>query len=117
MLALLKLAMGPISNYLKGRKDSKDKQAAATMAWETATGKSMLGSWKDEYVTIVITWPIVQLFVGNLVAAFSDDTRIMLANQQSLIELGALMDTPYGKLMMVVVLAAVGIKGLKVLGK
>lgn len=102
-------------SLLSGWQERKAKAADAKVAWETAMGKSMSGSWKDEYVTIVVTWPIVQLFVGNLMFAFNEDSRIMLANQKSLEDLGALMDTPYGQLMMVVVLAAVGIKGLKIL--
>lgn len=107
------LSMG--SDFMKGRQEQKAKAAEAKVAWETAMGKSMDGSWKDEYVTIVVTWPIVQMFIGNIVFAFNEDARIMLANQKSLEDLGLLMDTPYGQLMMVVVLAAVGIKGLKVL--
>jgi len=107
--------LGLGKSLLSGWQERKAKAADAKHAWETAMGQSMSGSWKDEYVTIVVTWPIVQMFVGNLVFAYSGDSRIMLSNQQSLADLGLLMDTPYGQLMMVVVLAAVGIKGLKVL--
>jgi len=109
--AIIGLVKGVVTSY----QANKAKAADAKHAWETAMGKSMSGSWKDEYVTIVITWPIVQMFVGNIVFAFNEDARIMLANQKSLEDLGTLMDTPYGQLMMVVVLAAVGIKGLKIL--
>ena len=107
--------LGIGKSMLSGWQERKAKAADAKQAWETAMGQSMSGSWKDEYVTIVVTWPILQMFIGNLVFAFNEDARIMLDNQKSLEDLGALMDTPYGQLMMVVVLAAVGIKGLKIL--
>ena len=113
--ALLGPVISGVTGFFKRRQENKQRINDANAAWEAAAGRSMENSWKDEYVTIIVTWPIVQLFVGNLVAAFTGDTRINLANQQSLQELGLLMDTPYGQLMMVVVLAAVGIKGLKVL--
>lgn len=106
---------GLVGKVVTGYQTRKATESAAKAAWESSVGRSMDNGWKDEFVTIVIMWPVVQLFVGNLIAALTDDTRVILANQQSLQELGLLMETPYGKLMMVVALAAVGIKGLKVL--
>jgi len=111
------LVTGLISKVVGGYQERKAKEADAKQAWETAMGRSMEHSWKDEYVTIVITFPLWQIFIGNLVYAFSEhgDERLLLANQKSLEDIGALMGTPYGDVMMIVVLAAVGIKGLKAL--
>ena len=109
------LILGLAGNFMKGRRESKAKAADAKVAWETSMGRSMENGWKDEYVTVVVTFPLWQLFIGNLLYAFTGNDAILAANNASLIQIGQLMSTEYGQLMMVVVLAAVGIKGLKVL--
>lgn len=109
------ILISAISGFFTKRQDRKIKEADARAAWETAVGRSMENGWKDEYVTVVVTFPLLQIFIGNLVAAFTNDNTILDANTASLKMLGDLMTTPYGQLMMVVALAAVGIKGLKVL--
>lgn len=112
-------ALVPIASLISGfftkRQEAKTRESEAKAAWETAVGRSMENGWKDEYVTVVITFPLWQIFIGNLLHAFIDNDAILKANQASLTQIGELMNTPYGDLMMVVVLAAVGIKGLKVL--
>ena len=115
MLQFAKLLIGPISSWFAGRKDTKDKTLAATQAWEASMGRSMENGWKDEYVTVVVTLPLVQSFVGNLVYAITGKSQILDAQALFMADLGAMMETPYGDLMLVVVLAAVGIKGLKAL--
>jgi len=116
-LAGLKMLAGPVINMIKGGVDKfqlrKQKSQDARVAWETVAGESMKGSWKDEYVTIVVTFPILQMFVGNLMFALTGNTEIMRASDASFEQLGLMMGTPYGDLMMTVVLAAVGIKLLK----
>lgn len=113
------LIAGPIINAVSGfvgkRQERKQTIAKANAAWEAAAGRSMENGWKDEYVTVVITFPIVQNFVGNLMYAFTGNSKILEAQKASLEQIGQMMGTPYGDLMMVVVLAAVGIKGIKAL--
>lgn len=117
MFQFLGPVVGMVSGALERRHERKQSEAKATHAWEAATGRSMENGWKDEYVTVVITFPLWQIFIGNLVAAFAPEKgkAILAANSSSLDQIGALMNTPYGDVMMVVVLAAVGIKGLKAL--
>jgi Na+/H+-translocating membrane pyrophosphatase len=103
------------STWLGKRQDTKAAEATAKTAWETAVGRSMENGWKDEYVTVVITFPLWQIFIGQLLYAFTDNAAILDANDRALEQIGFLMETPYGELMMIVVLAAVGIKGLKLL--
>ena len=115
------LLIGPLlsmgKNALKSRSDRKAKEQEATAAWEASMGRSMENGWKDEYVTIIITLPLLQIFIGNLLSVWFPEkgTAILEANTASLTQIGSLMNTPYGQVMMVVVLAAVGIKGLKTL--
>lgn len=104
---------GLVGGAITKWQDRKANLAAANAAWETAAGKRMSNGWADEYVTILITLPLWQIFIGNLLFAYGGDERVMLANDKSLADIGALMDTPYGEVMMVVVVAAVGLKTIK----
>ncbi len=104
-----------VSGFFSKRQDNKAKAQQATADWESAMGRSMENGWKDEYVTVVITFPIIQIFLGNLLFAFTKNDAILRAQEESMKQIGWLMNTPYGDLMMLVVLAAIGIKGLKLL--
>lgn len=119
MMALLKMIAGPVINSVTGmvtrRQERKAKQQEANAAWEAAMGRSMENGWKDEYVTVIITLPLVQIFVGNLASIWFPEKgqAILNANSASLQQIGDLMATDYGQVMMIVVLAAVGIKMMK----
>ena len=77
--------------------------------WETV-GQSLQGeTWKDEYVTIIITSPLVLILVGSIVAAFTEDTRLLDGVAAGLTSLAAL-GVDMGFLMNAVVFAAVGLK-------
>jgi len=108
---LISLAGG----WLKGRQEIKKADQAATAAWEQSTGRSMENGWKDEYVTVVITIPLLNIFIGNLMSVWNPvkGKALLAANSSAMVQIGELMTTPYGQLMMVVVLAAVGIKTVK----
>ena len=113
------LLIGPLLNMgkdaLKSRSARKAKEQEANQQWEASMGRSMENGWKDEYVTVVVTFPLWQIFIGNLWYAFSGDDAVLKANAASMKQIGELIGTPYGDVMMLVVLAAVGIKGLKAL--
>ena len=111
------LVVGAVSKFVTNWQDQKKRDANAKAAWEQAAGRSMENGWKDEYVTVVITFPLWQIFIGNLIGVWFPEkgTAIIAANTASMNQIGALMQTPYGDVMMLVVLAAVGIKGLKAL--
>ena len=115
MIPLIGPLISLAGGWLKGRQEIKKAEATATAAWEQSTGRSMENGWKDEYVTVVITFPLLQIFIGNLVSIWAPDKgkAIIAANAESLTQIGTLMDTAYGQVMMVVVLAAVGIKTVK----
>lgn len=106
---------GLAGKVVTGYQNRKAKEAEAKAAWETAAGRSMDNGWKDEYVTVVITLPLLQSFIGNLVFAITGKSQILDAQALFMADLGAMMETPYGDLMLVVVLAAVGIKTVKTL--
>ncbi len=79
-----------------------------------AEGEAMLsnglaGSWKDEYVTIVITFPIVLIMLGTLYFAFTQDDRMLQAGVESIKALES-AGVDMGFLMEAVVLAAISLK-------
>lgn len=77
--------------------------------WEVAMAVQTSTSWKDEYVTLVITYPILSLMMGSQWAAFKDDSRFLegtVAGINALTSLG--MD--YGILCTAVVFASMGLK-------
>jgi len=80
--------------------------------WEALSKKGENETWKDEYVTIIITLPIPLILLGAIVAAFTGDTKLLDGVNTGIANLAAL-GLDMGELMFVVVLAAVGIKGFK----
>lgn len=79
-----------------------------------AEGEAMLAnglaaSWKDEYVTIVITFPIVLIMLGTLYFAFTQDDRMLQAGVESIKALES-AGVDMGFLMEAVVLAAISLK-------
>ena len=77
--------------------------------WENLAVNKIDSSWKDEYVTIIITFPLVGILGGALWLAFTGDARLLDGIKAGIAELQALgMD--YGTLLKAVVLAALGLK-------
>ena len=84
MFALLPLLFGVVKDQAQGWADrkaaaqkttlaieeSKQKVAAgeqvATQEWEKLAVTGTQGSWKDEYVTIIVTAPAIAVFVPGL---------------------------------------------------
>ena len=112
---MINAIIGLATSFIKGRQEQKAKEHEARTAWETAVGRSMDNGWKDEYVTVIITLPILQSFVGNLWFALTGNSQILEAQSAFLADMSKLMDSEYGVLVWTVSLAAVGTKGLKTL--
>lgn len=124
----------PISNAYKSRQDrkqalesGKNKLAMAAQdssykldlkaaEWEALSKQNEKESWKDEYVTIIITSPFVLLFVASIVSGYTGDMRYLDAVNMGIQSLKGL-GVDLGKLLEIVVLAAVSIKGFGLLKK
>jgi hypothetical protein len=77
--------------------------------WETVVASGMASSWKDEYVTVVVTLPYPMLLFGGVWLAFKGDSRLMdgtIAGISALTEAGV----DVGFMMTAVITAAVGLK-------
>lgn len=77
--------------------------------WEEVMAQQTGGTWKDEYVTLIITSPIVLVIIGAVYGALSGDYRMLDGTSRAMNELKA-MELDMGYLMTVVVTAAVGLK-------
>lgn len=117
----------PITGIFTKKEETKQiaKQAEAKLAlakangeekieltdaeWESLSVKANESSWKDEYLTIIITSPIVGLLIGGIWFAFTGDDRLLEGVNKGIT---ALKDTgvDLGDLMYAVVLAGVGLK-------
>jgi len=124
MLGFLKLLVSPITSIfqtVQERKLLKQEgefklargEQVSRQEWEAMGVQAGNNSWKDEYITVIVTFPIPYIFIGNTVYAFTGDSKILDANRAALADLGALMDTPYGQLVFAVALAAIGLKSVK----
>ena len=79
--------------------------------WESLSVQTQQGSWKDEYVTLIITAPFLLIILGSLCSAlgFESGPLILQGALDGIQHLTALgMD--YGFLINSVVLAAIGLK-------
>ena len=134
MIGAIASALGaiarPVVNYLGKREERKGaakvvegKIALAKVEghqsielkraeWENIAVESTKDSWKDEYVTLIITSPLLLIILGSVYAAFTGDTRLLdsaTVALSTLAELGIDM----GQMMLLVVLAAIGIRGAR----
>ena len=102
------VAAGKIAQaQVDGTNDINFKRAE----WETLAVGQLQDSWKDEYITLIITSPIVLILLGSVWYVFTDDDRLINAAVLSISKL-AEVGVDMGALMLPVVLAAIGIRGL-----
>ena len=83
--------------------------------WEAIGQLKQDKTWKDEYITVLITWPFIQMFLGGLEIAFTSafcdqPTSIMFNGLSKSLGLLKELGVDLGYLMSAVVLAAIGIQ-------
>ena len=84
--------------------------------WESISASSMEGSWKDEWMVLVATAPIVTLFIGAAVTIFSPETgtRVLDAGRQMVDILNGIdTSSTYGIVLLAAVSASLGIRLIK----
>jgi len=91
-------------------KQNGDTQITLTDAqWESISAKGLGDSWKDEYITIVITSPIVLIIVGAVILALTGDARLLSGSVNAIKQLD-LIGINMSDTIETVVFAAVGLK-------
>jgi len=98
----------------QARQDSSYNLEMSDKEWEVTAKQQEAASWKDEYVTVIITFPLIMLFFAGVLSAFTGDIKYIDSVNVGIASLKQL-DINLGDLLKIVVLAAVGIKGLGVL--
>lgn len=94
--------------------DSSYKLDLKAAEWEALSKQNEKESWKDEYVTIIITSPFVLLFVASIASGYTGDMRYVDSVNMGIQSLKGL-GVDLGELLKIVVLAAVSIKGFGLL--
>lgn len=93
----------------QAKQEGRDRIELSRAEWESMAIQSTNNSFKDELVTIVMVSPIIGILAGAVWSAFTHDDRLLdgvIRGLEALAKHGVDM----GDLMMIVVLAAVGIK-------
>lgn len=105
-----KTAAASAQAKLAMKKETGDQNITLTDAeWESISARGLQDSWKDEYVTIIITSPIVGVLGGSVWYAFTGNQNLLdgtLNGIRELKELGLDFDV----LTTAVVFAAIGLK-------
>lgn len=123
-------AIKPIANVFSKREDRKNAIGKAKLAteesrnnnetkiiltdkeWEALSKAAEGGTWKDEYVTLIVTAPILMIIIGSL-ASTMGHPEILVSTKQALVELDTALKGTYGTIMLYTVLAAIGIRAIK----
>ena len=96
----------------QGTAEGKTSVELSNAQWDLISKRNEQDTWKDEYITILVTSPLVCILLGNLLAVFFGDTRLLEANTASLVQLSK-VGIDMGELMLWTVLAALGLKTMK----
>ena len=94
---------------IKAQKSLKEQQIAGKISWEASAVDQMKGSWKDEFVLIVLTLPILVIAYG----VFSDDPTAS-AKIKEFFEQFQQLPSWFTNLWILVVASIYGIKGTQI---
>jgi len=123
MLNILATLVSPITGFFTKRNDNKTKVKQQKIQrlmnaddkeaeWEAISAEGGNHSWKDEWVTLIITLPIPVIFVSVMLAVMLDNPLIAQAAKDGVAAIKELVPN-YGELLYIVCLAAIGIKAFK----
>lgn len=115
--------ISPVTGYFSKKNENKTRikltqierlknSDDAVAEWEAINAENNNNTWKDEYVTIVITLPIPTLFFSVVYSTYTGEPEAAIAVQEGIKALKELIPD-YGNLLAAVCLAAIGIKALK----
>ena len=88
--------------------NSDDKEAE----WEAIQAEGGNNSWKDEWITLIITMPIPVIFISVILSVLLNDPLIAEAAKAGTAAIKELVPN-YAELLYIVCLAAIGIKAFK----
>ena len=92
----------------KKQVDNSHKIEISDQYWEAIAAEKAGDSWKDEYVTLVITAPIPGIFLGGMLETFGYGRAMLDGILVGITQINAIGGT-YGFLLEATVLAALGL--------
>lgn len=102
LLNIFGTVIGPVSDFFKKKQERKLVKETAKAKldlvkangaqqlelsdaeWESIAQSKQDTTWKDEYITVIITMWIPLMIIGGIYAAFSEDQRFLEGVQTSL---------------------------------
>jgi len=127
LIPVISSVVSGVSGYFKTKAETKkaavvakakleinkaDNEHQVTMTdseWEALAQKGQGDTWKDEYITIIITSPIVGVLVGAVWNAFTGNRKLLDGTLEGIAQLKSL-GLNWDTLTTAVVLAAIGLK-------
>lgn len=97
------------AKYEQAKLNAKTHVTLTDAEWEALSKTTEDKTLKDEYVTVIVTFPLLCIMIGGIYLAFTGDSRL-LDGANIAMERLASAGVDMGFLMNTVVLAAVGIK-------
>jgi len=77
MMQALKLVGKLATTFLKGKIARGEAKAANAASWEEQAMRNSATSWKDEYLVIIFTIPLVCCFIPSLVPYVRDGFDVL----------------------------------------
>tara|TARA_Y100000310_G_scaffold345238_1_gene463002 strand:+ start:253 stop:654 length:402 start_codon:yes stop_codon:yes gene_type:complete len=93
----------------ENRQQGEQKRELTDAEWEALAKAEEGKTWKDEYLTVVMTSPFVIILVGAIYAAFTGNHALLDSVKTAVVALSE-MGVDLGFLMEAVVLSGVGLK-------
>ena len=123
IIGVLSTIVSPVTNFFTARNENKTKIKQQKIKrlmnsddqeaeWEAIQAESGNNSWKDEWVTLVITLPIPVIFVSVMLSVLCENPLIAEAAYAGVKAIKELVPN-YDQVLYIVCLAAIGIKALK----
>lgn len=107
-----KVAIATIKNAaVMAKGESEHAVVMSDKEWELVSKANETGTWKDEFVTLVLYTPLIALIIG---AFFTPELSLFDSAKKAIDTINTLdTENGYGKILWVVTLAALGLKWLK----
>ena len=115
--------VSPITNHFTKKNDNKTKVKQQQIQrlmnsddqlaeWESIQAESGNNSWKDEWITLIITLPIPVIFVSVILSVLFENPLIAESAKAGVTAIKELVPN-YAELLYIVCLAAIGVKAIK----
>ena len=94
----------------QAKEDATNTLNLTDSEWESVTASKQDSSWKDEYVTVIVTLPIPLLFLGSIIMAYSPESSQLLEGTVEGIKAINTLEGSLSDMMLAVVYGAIGLK-------